>query len=44
MKSIQAPNLKTNALTKAMYAAIRSSDEQAFDIILVRKVKKKTLP
>ena len=32
MKSLQAPNLKTMILTKAMYTAIRSYDEQAFDI------------
>ena len=31
MKSLQAPNLKTIALTKAIYPAIRSYDEQAFD-------------
>ena len=31
MKSLQAPNLKTKVLTKAMYAAIHSYDEQAFD-------------
>ena len=31
MKSLQAPNLKTIALTKVMYTAIRSFDEQAFD-------------
>ena len=30
MKSLQAPNLKTIALTKAIYPAIRSYDEQAF--------------
>ena len=31
MKSLQAPNLKTIVLTKAMYTTIRSDDEQAFD-------------
>ena len=31
MKSLQVPNLKTIALIKVMYTAIRSSDEQAFD-------------
>ena len=32
MKSLQAPNLKTIALTKAIYTTIRSYDEQAFDM------------
>ena len=32
MKSLQAPNLKTTELTKAMYTMIRSYDEQAFDM------------
>ena len=32
MKSLQAPNLKTIVLTKAMYTTIRSYDEQAFDM------------
>ena len=31
MKSLQAPNLKTVVLKKAMYTTIRSYDEQAFD-------------
>ena len=31
MKLLQAPNLKTIALTKVMYTVIRSYDEQAFD-------------
>ncbi len=31
MKLLQAPNLKTIVLTKAMYAVIRSYNEQAFD-------------
>ena len=31
MKSLQAPNLKTSVLSKAMYTVIRSDDEQAFD-------------
>ena len=39
MKSLQASNLKTIALTKAMYTVIRSYDEQAFD----NKVKKKPI-
>ena len=32
MKSLQAPNLKTIELTKAMYTTIRSYNEQAFDM------------
>ena len=31
MKSIQAPNMKTMALTKAMYPAIRSYGDEADD-------------
>ena len=31
MKLLQAPNLKTIALTKTMHTAIISDDEQAFD-------------
>ena len=31
MKSLKAPNLKIIELTKAMYTAIHSYDEQAFD-------------
>ena len=31
MKWLQAPNLKTIVLIKAMYTAIHSYDEQAFD-------------
>ena len=31
MKLLQAPNLKTIAFRKAMYTAIRSYDEQAFN-------------
>ena len=31
MKLLQAPNLKTTALTTATYTAIRSYDEQAFN-------------
>ena len=31
MKLLQAPNLKTIVLTKAMYTTICSYDEQAFD-------------
>ena len=33
MKSLQAPHLKTAALTKAMYTAIRRYEDQAFDDI-----------
>ena len=32
MKLLQAPNMKNIELTKAMYTAIHSYDEQAFDI------------
>jgi len=32
MKSLHAPNLKTIVLTKVMYMAIHSNDEQAFDM------------
>ena len=32
MKSLHAPNLKTRVLTKVMYMAIHSNDEQAFDM------------
>ena len=32
MKSLQAPNLETTALTKAKYTTIRSDDEQAFNM------------
>ena len=32
MKSLHAPNLKTRVLTKVMYMAIHSNDEQAFDL------------
>ena len=31
MKLLQAPNLKTVVLTKAMYTTIHHYDEQAFD-------------
>ena len=31
MKSLQAPDLKTTALTKVIYAAIHSYDEQTFE-------------
>ena len=31
MKSLQAPNLNTIVLIKAMYTAIHNYDEQAFD-------------
>ena len=31
MKSLRALNLKTTVLTKVLYTAIRSYDEQAFD-------------
>ena len=40
MKSLQAPNLKTIARTKAMYTAIRSYDEQAFDNMSKESEKK----
>ena len=42
MKSLQAPNLKTIALTKAMYPAIRNYDEQAFDNMSEESEEKKT--
>ena len=32
MKSLQSPNLKTIVFTKAMFPAIRSDDEQAFNM------------
>ena len=32
MKSLHAPNLKTIVLTKVMYMAIHSNDEQVFDM------------
>ena len=41
MKSLQAPNLKTILLTKAMYTAIRSYDEQAFDNMSEESEEKK---
>ena len=31
MKSLQAPNLKTTALTKAMYTVILRHEDEAFD-------------
>ena len=40
MKSLQAPNLKTIALTKAMHTAIHSYDEQAFINIREESEKK----
>ena len=43
MKSFQAPKLKTLALTKAMYPAIRSYDEQAFDNMSEESEEKKHL-
>ena len=42
MESLQAPNLKTRGLTKVMYPAIRSYDEQAFDN-MSEESEKKTL-
>ena len=42
MKSLEAPNLKTIALTKEMYTEIRSYDEQAFDN-MSEESEKKTL-
>ena len=41
MKSFQATNLKTIALTKVMYAVICSIDEQAFDNMSEESGKKK---
>ena len=41
MKSLQAPNLKTIALTKAMYTAICSDDEQEFDKMSEESEEKK---
>ena len=41
MKSLQALNLKTIELTEAMYTAICSSDEQAFDNISEASEEKK---
>ena len=45
MKSLHAPKLKTRVLTKVMYPAIHSSDEQAFDNVSEEsgKKNKKTL-
>ena len=40
MKSLQAPNLKTIARTKAIYTMIRSNDEQAFDNMSEESEKK----
>ena len=42
IKSLQAPNFKTIALTKAMYTTIRSYDEQSFDN-MSEESEKKTL-
>ena len=41
MKSLQAPNLKTIALTKAMYTAIHSYYEQAFNNMSEESEEKK---
>ena len=41
MKSLQAPNFKTIGLTKAMYAVIRSYNEQTFDNMSEESEKKK---
>ena len=41
MKSLQAPNLKTIALTKAMYTAVLCNDEQAFSNVSEESGKKK---
>ena len=41
MKSLQAPNLKMMALTKAMYTAILNDDEQAFDNMSEESGKRK---
>ena len=43
MKSLQAHNLKTIVLTKAMYTAIHSYDEQAFDNMNEESGKKNPL-
>ena len=40
MKSLQAPDLKTIVLTKAMYTAIRSYDEHTFDNMSKESEKK----
>ena len=40
MKLLQAPKLKTMVLTKTMYAAICSDDEQAFDNMSKESEKK----
>ena len=42
MKSLQAPNLKTIALTKVMYTVIVSYDEQTFDNMSEESGKKQT--
>ena len=39
MKLLQAPNLKTRALTKAMYAAIRRYVDEAFDNMIEESEK-----
>ena len=43
MKSIQAPNLKTIAPTKAMYTVIRSYEDQAFNDMSKESEEKKNL-
>ena len=43
MKLLQAPNLKTRALTKVMYTAIHSFDESTFDNISEKSEKKNFL-
>ena len=40
MKSFQAPNMKTLALTKAMYAAICRDEDEAFDDMSEESEKK----
>ena len=40
MKLLQAPNLKTIVLTKAMYTMVPSCDEQAFDNMSEESEKK----
>ena len=42
MKSLQALNLKTIALTNAMYTVIHNYNEQAFDNMSEESGKKKT--
>ena len=43
MKSLQAPNLKTIARTKAMYTVIHRNEDQAFDNMCEESKKKQAL-